>query len=367
MVNESKQVKNSVSIRYYREGDEEQLNELFQEIFQAERPLNGWYWKFRDNPLTDLVLISLAETKNGRIVGMFPLLINIFKVKEDFVPAVQPVEISIYPEFRGKWIIKELKYFMQLKTIDSRMKIGFGFPTREHAKVGVRYMGYNLIGDLPILGKLFVPSVGSAKVFIGRILRKIIYLASYTLFYSRLLASGKEERDEHGKIEVVEFETFGEEFDELWEEISTDYPVIIHRSSRYLNWRYIDNPMSDFTILGARKKGALNGYMVFTTLIEEGQKNGIIFDFFYRRNDSTGRILLREGLIRLMRERVDSIRCGALPHTDIHHFLSALGFNKWASSPVVNFESFDDGIDEELMSDLNMWFLSIGDTDLLGW
>lgn len=358
MVNESKRVGNRVDIRYYREGDEEQLNKLFQETFQVHRKIDGWYWKFRDNPITDLVLISLAETKDGRIVGMFPLLIHEYKVKEEIVPAVQLVEISIHPDFRGKWIVKELKYYMQLRTIDTGMGFGFGFPTREHAKVGVRYMGYNLLGDLPILGKSFVPSSGS---------RKAIGLVSLTLFYSRLFKWGWMERIKHGEVECVELESFNEEFDELWEEISKDYPVIAHRSSRYLNWRYVQNPMSDFTILGARKKGVLNGYMVFTTLIEEGQKNGIVFDFFYRKSDPSAKLLLREGLIRLLRERVKSIRCGALPHTDIHHDLSALGFVKWASSPLVNFEILDDRIDEELMSDLGMWYLSIGDTDLLGW
>jgi hypothetical protein len=367
MVNEAKQVKNNVSIRYYREGDEEQLNELFQEIFQANRSLNAWRWKYVDNPVTDLILISLAETPDGHIVGMFPILIMEFKVREEYLLAVQLVEIAIHSDFRGKWIIKELKYFMQLKTIETGMQFGFGFPTREHAKVGVRYMGYNLLGELPILGIAFGRSTGSGNPLFRRVLRKVRFLASYAMFYFRLFLMGRGEREKNGDVELFEFESFNEKFDDLWEDISNDYQIISHRSSRYLNWRYANNPMSDFTLLGARKDGTLKGYLVFTTRIEEDRKNGIIFDFIYKKNNSGGKLLLREGLFRLMRERVESIRCGALPHTDVHQYLNALGFTKWESSPLVNFEALDDRIDVELMSDLDEWFLSIGDTDLLGW
>ena len=368
MKNKAAPLGRGVRIRHYREGDEERLNELFQSVFETERPLDAWYWKFRDNPASDLILISLAETEDGRIVGMYPLLIMEYKVKDEYMLAVQLVEIAIHPDFRGRWIVRELKYFLQPPTIESGVRFGFGFPTREHAKVGIRYMGYNLLGELPIMGlsvdRYPVTGDGLARRIAGGILYRVSWLGCYL----RLRRSAMRRRASRSSLEFVEIDSFDERFDDLWERISREYRVIAHRSSRYLNWRYVENPMSDFTVLAAIADGAIAGYMVFTTRVEEGNRNGIVFDYVYGKDKpAEGKLLLVDGLRRLLQRRVKSIRCGALPHTDLHRHLTSLGFERWQSSPVVNFEPLDEDLDVGVMSDLSEWYLSIGDTDLFGW
>ncbi len=362
------QLKKRVQIRQYREGDENNLNELFQLVFRVERPLESWYWKYRDNPITDLILISLAETPDGRVVGMYPLLIMEIKVKEEYVLAVQLVEIAIHPDFRGRWIVKEMKYFLQPPTIESGVRFGFGFPTKEHAKVGVRYMGYNLLGELPIMGlklnRFSSSGGGFVRSVAGKILDRLYFIACSIRFFRQT----RGERQRRASLQIVEIESFDREFDDLWETISREHQVIAHRSSRYLNWRYVDNMMSNFTILAARKGGKIKGYMVFTTRIEEGEKNGIIFDYIFGKDaPEEGKLLLLDGLRSLMRQRVKSIRSGTLPHTDLHRHLESLGFEKWPISPLVNFESLDERLDVNILGDLNQWYLSIGDTDLFGW
>ncbi len=51
----------------------------------------------------------------------------------------------------------------------------------------------------------------------------------------------------------------------------------------------------------------------------------------------------------------------------IHGHLVELGFEKWPSSPLINFELLDDSLDADVMSDLDQWYIGIGNTDLLGW
>jgi hypothetical protein len=175
-------------------------------------------------------------------------------------------------------------------------------------------------------------------------------------------------QDVRDGTEIIESSGFDESYDKLWESVSRDYQVIGHRSSRYLNWRYLENPMADFTILEAKRQNELIGYIAYTTCIEEGQKNGIIFDFICRSDEPAGISLLKTCLLKLLRERVESIRCGALPHTHIYGYLEALGFKELPSPPPVCLEMFDkEDEDESVMSDLGNWFLSIGDTDLFGW
>ena len=270
-----------VEIRHYREGDEEQLNELFQLVFHAERDVGSWHWKFRENPALDKILISVAVTEDNRIVGMYPLLIMEYKVQNQYVISVQLVEISIHPDFRGSWVIKQLKAFIQPPTIASGASFGFGFPTREHAKVGLRYMGYNLLGELPILGLSLGRDVPAGSGLLRRAAGKVMRAARHGYYLRRVRNWAGEDRKGSGEFEVVELDRFDEKVDALWEEISSDYPVIAHRSSRYLNWRYVANPNADFTLLGVKDGEAILGYMVLTTTFEEGKKSGIIFDFFH--------------------------------------------------------------------------------------
>jgi hypothetical protein len=364
---DSKKLKSGVSLRSYREGDEERLNELFELVFGARRPLAGWYWKFRDNPVLDRILISLAVTEDGTIAGMYPLLVMEYKVGDRLALAVQSVEISIHPDLRGRWIVWHLKEYIQAECVRSGVKFGFGFPTRPHAKVGVRYMNYRMLGELPILGKRIHAAPPVSIPRLDPVLRRVAAWAGHLRSLVRFAFWAGAERSGGSAPEIVEVDRFDEEYDRLWDRISGEHTVIAHRSSRYLNWRYVENPMARFIRLAARRDGELAGYLVCTALDEEDGRNGIIFDFFCGKNDPVARPLLRAGLLRLLRERVRTIRCGALPHMPVHDHLVSLGFRKWPSSPVINFEILDGSDDGEIMERLEAWYLGIGDTDLLGW
>ena len=367
MSGESKKLKNGVTLRQYRAGDEEGLNGLYQIVFEAKRPLEGWYWKFRDNPLLDGVLISLALNEDGSVAGMYPLLVMEYKVGDRVSLAVQSSESSMHPDQRGNWIIVHLKEHIRAECVRRGAKFGFGFPTPTHAKIGLRYMKYRLLGEFPVLGTWIHGSTPVAVPGCAPLLRRLAAFAGTLRARVRFTFWARAGRSGPGAPEIVEVERFGEEFDRLWARVSREHAVIAHRSSRYLNWRYVENPMARFIRLAARREGELVGYLVCTAVDEGDGKNGIIFDCFCGRDDPAARPLLRAGLLRLLREGVQTIRCGALPHMSIHGSLRALGFEKWTMSPKIVFEMLDESGDAGLPENLEAWYLAIGDTDLLGW
>ncbi len=64
-----------LTIRSYEEGDENQILDLWQEVFQGKRSLEHWCWKFKNNPYlkvqaalacTALEKKSLAITQSYR-------------------------------------------------------------------------------------------------------------------------------------------------------------------------------------------------------------------------------------------------------------------------------------------------------------
>jgi len=364
--------RSGIEVQYYKEGDEQQLNDLFNLVFQKDRPLSVWRWKFSDNPFLSEILITTAVTDDGKVVGMYPFLNAEYKVGDNLGLAVQCVEIAMHPKFRGRWTIIHLKEKNWEKRawekhISEKMIFGFGFPTDKHARLGQSYMNYNFIGDLPILGFRFNWGALIGNRTIRRLIGKFVSLTGYIYNYLHISMWGRATGG-NGEIDILESPDFGDKYDRLWEKVSGDYKVMANRSSRYLGWRYADNPMAEFTTLEARCAGELVGYLVYTTLFENGEKNGYIFDIFCRKNEPAGKLLLKRCLLKLMRERIKTVRCGALTHTPIYSYLSDLGFEKLPTSPPVYYELLNpDDSNGSILAELDNWYLGIGDTDLLGW
>ena len=86
-------------IRRYKDGDEAKINELFRVVFNVDRSLDEWKWKFREGPLGHLSSIHLAYD-GERIVGQYAVVAAKFKCGDREVVAVQPVDNMIDPEYR---------------------------------------------------------------------------------------------------------------------------------------------------------------------------------------------------------------------------------------------------------------------------
>jgi len=96
-------------VRKYKEGDERGINDLFNEIFNENRSLEEWFWKFKKNPLAEINLIAVAESQ-GKIIGQYASLPTLFKYKDKVLKASVVVDNLLHPEFRGG--IKSMQWEM---------------------------------------------------------------------------------------------------------------------------------------------------------------------------------------------------------------------------------------------------------------
>lgn len=72
---------------------------------------------------------------------------------------------------------------------------------------------------------------------------------------SSLAASG-------GDFEFLPVSKFGKEADVFWQNVSSRYPISIERSSKYLNWRYAEHPMTKYYIFSANAGSEMKGFIV---------------------------------------------------------------------------------------------------------
>lgn len=231
------------SVRIYSPGDEHSILDMFNKIFGANRTLDHWYWKFRDDPYGSF-RISLTFSKAGLLVAQYagyPVpFYSAIDLPEEFIsyqigdtmtsPSVRNIGLG-----RTGILARTADHFYE-KFCRDEVPFIYGFNTGTHRALGMRYLGYQFIdpvnlwaGDISMLG--------------GRRLQSL-----------RALLSG---------YSVQEVSTITDEWDTFFDRVSREYRFLVRRDAKYLRWRYLDCPDKTHRIFAVRKRGRLAGWGVF--------------------------------------------------------------------------------------------------------
>ncbi len=149
----------------------------------------------------------------------------------------------------------------------------------------------------------------------------------------------------------------GEEFTMLAEEQRGRNGMCIQRSAEYLNWRYVNNPLTQHKFLTARQHGILKGYAVWT----QAGNDAFVVDLFGENNPAIVKGLLSEVASYLTERGVMTLSVWL---NDSHPWLpwySEMGFRSRESIPMVCIPG--SGIGNLVSLRSAKWFLMQGDRD----
>jgi len=133
----------NLMIEAYKEGDETELNNLFNNVFKINRSLKEWEWKFLECPIISRPFIILAK-EGGKIVGGYSCIACYCKYMGNIIKMVQPVDTMIDKEYRGltKRVLVQLFSKLEEALRTNGIDLGFGFPNRGSYYVGKRFLKY---------------------------------------------------------------------------------------------------------------------------------------------------------------------------------------------------------------------------------
>lgn len=251
-------------IRSYQKGDEIRINEMFNEVFQQNRQLSHWYWKYRDNP-NGPAIISLAETNDGDIAahfGSYPLKTCVSGAQTD-----RPVESTIYHagdkmtrrQFRSAGFGKSsllAKTFQHLSETTSAADTSFtfGFMAHHSLRFGLLLLNYKLVEPVPYR------KIESAGLFAIRM-----------PFHKRLFRG----------VQADQAYEVDESWTELFKRVCSDYAYLVKRDAPYVRWRYLQRPDRQYVIVRVKRGSRLSGWSVFFR-----EANKIIWgDALYSKGD----------------------------------------------------------------------------------
>ena len=356
----------NVIIRRLKEGDEKEINDLFNQIFNEQRSIEEWCWKFRDNPLGYLNLTSVAES-GGKILGQYSNLPYFFKYRDMILKFGMVVDNFVHPEFRGgiKGVQRAVYEYACNIFYEENMAVGFGFPTRAHYIFGKRYLKYSDICKIPGLFRRMNWRLSIQQRF--PLLPPVVLNAVRDMsnFVYRILIKTKKRNKPKG-LEIKLYDSFDGRFDEFWERVKGQYGIIGVRDRRCLDWRY-RKPGNKYEIVVAELAGKIAGYAVIKTQKETEHVVGYLVDILVDESAEAGPSLIKECILRFLSSKVDYVLSWMLEDKKLYQTLKEYGFIEREIDQNANgvYLIFDNkNIEATYIGDSRNWYITMGDSDV---
>ncbi|SHI98235.1 GNAT family N-acetyltransferase [Lutispora thermophila] len=338
---------------------------LFKDVFGKDMDQKHFQWKNINNPQGKSI-IKLA-LKEDEVIGLSSIWMFSMEFMGKKIIAGQSVDAMVHREHRKKGIFENLAMAALDDMKNAGFQLRFNFPNEAAYKASIGRINIKKVCDIPQYIKILKGKEASSMFTTNKLIKSCggLVLDLYKNIKNVCMkkTSG---------YSIVEIKRFDYKFDELWNNIKNDYPIAVERSSKYLNWRYVDSP-EEYKIYGAYKNNELVGYMV--TAIEsktgKGGENlllGHIADFIcYKEHKAGAYELIREAEKKLKEAGVCAISCWMIKEWFYSQILSRAGFLQLRSPSVLAALPVGELAKAagDALYDHRNWYVTIGDSDYI--
>ncbi|OGO23644.1 MAG: hypothetical protein A2144_01425 [Chloroflexi bacterium RBG_16_50_9] len=353
-------------IRRYQRSDLANIEKLLGTHFETDRvPTRAlvFDWIAGHNPAADgetCYLVIEADNKIVAYEGRMPvdLMINGEKERGYFFH-----DTLVHPEYRKKGMgltfVNSLKGAWEDATDTFALALWMNQFTHEMLKRRGYYetQAHYFVKPMnltPVLVKV------TRNKLVGRVMASAVHglMGLYDFFIA-----GRR----HPDIKVSPIERFDRRFDEFAGIISKKFTLIVLRHTQYLNWKYTDKPSAGYTVFSAERNGVLTGYIVLLPRKIEDIRAGVIVDILAAPDDTqTIASLCQAAINYFKKEDVNFIVCVLTDRRFIRVFKKFLFFKRRKSAPVF-IANIHKHSKQELIKDIDNWFLTFGDSDGVLW
>jgi hypothetical protein len=328
---------------------ENELGEVADTVnasFARALPLDRFRWLYQANPDGQATAWVAVDGSSGQIVGttaVCPRRIRIGGTGRN-VLAWNCCDFSIRSRYRTMGAAIKLRRAARAAIDAGDSQFLYAHPNDRMLVIHLQ-VGHRPLGRMVRHAKLLRTSSG---------VRPIDRAASVAL---RLVGTGLWRRSKHDTQLVNEWPLAG--LDSLFEDASRRLGTAVVRDSRYLDWRFRQNPLEHTELIVARGGERMSGYLIFT------MKHGVGVVKDWLAVDTSAVDALFQALIAEMRHRdAPSISVTALEsHRDLPR-LTALGFLRRPDSTTAVVYTNPDLADSKMVTNPDAWYMTLGDRDV---
>jgi hypothetical protein len=352
----------TITIDVYKDGDQEELNNLFCDVFSQKRSLREWEWKFKESPIDSRPFIILARS-GGKIVGQYACISLWLKYQDKLVKALQPVDNFVYNDYRGgvKGVQAKLMQKSNETAVENGVAVGFGFPNRTGYIIGKRLFNHKDLIKIEVLFKRLSWRSALKRRVKWRFLVNFAGWISSLVIRFFLAIKGKSV----SRVKYTWVSTFDESINLFWEKVKDQYTIMVKRDFIYLNWRYCRKPDNTYHILRAELDGSIVGLVIVKYEDYKDARIGFIMESLAIKDSMVVDSLLKKGLMFLSRNKVDFVLARVSSSDPVKRAFYKKGFSQkedvWNSHIV--YVRYSSHVEESVLCDTSLWHVSFGDCD----
>jgi len=191
-----------------------------------------------------------------------------FKINDEDFLGAQSLDTITDIDYRGQGLFIKLAKDVYEKAAKSNTVLVYGFPNGSSIGGFKKKLEWEVLDPLPFLIKPL-----ETKYFFSKI-KGLRFLPNFSLSFSKF------KKDKN--YSLVNNFSFPTEVNELWDKFSKNFKVGVKRDKEYLDWRYIDKPNENYSIMHCYDlNGAFIGYIVYTVKEKHNGKIGYIMELIY--------------------------------------------------------------------------------------
>jgi GNAT superfamily N-acetyltransferase len=301
---------------------------------------------------------GIVMLNDNRIVGFMGFILVLIKIQNTKYNLCWGYDFSVSPEYRGrggKLIAREATNFNCIFSGLPYPRVLILWKRVIKSDFPVDIFSFNhLVRPLSVRSLLGRMGVNSKWLYnAGNFLLKLCYRLFFNIKHST-------------SVKIEKIDHFDQRFDDFFNQAAEDYPIIIIRDQKYLNWRYANYPLHKYHILAASRAGRLCGYMILRCKEKNSIKNGYLIDYLSAVNDhETLRALIFQAKLYFEQEAAQNIKCiePLIPsHKRLFKNMGFFKFNKHKNTMLLVNKIYN-SISTDVILNPENWFITLNYSD----
>jgi len=255
--------------------EEEKAFINFLSAWVIDVPVTDRYrWLYQGNPHGKAVIWLAVDEKTEEIAACTAIFPKRLRINGQLVLGCVGGDTYVDPRWRRQGIAAALHRTTAMEMKDVGIQLHYGFPLADNfqakLKAGALHPGHFYTASLPLSTQpLFRRAKVETLIPIG--LQKVI---DRLMLKTRGLLLSSVDKSHYN---VRRINTFNRSFETMEKEIASSFPISCVRDLPYLKWRFFDNPMKHYTVLGLED---MDGHLLGYAALEKVGKAVVVGDFF---------------------------------------------------------------------------------------
>ena len=314
---------NNISVRLYKEGDENEIVRLFGIVFDREMTIGEWRWKYLGHENRRVYSSIVVNDETGEVSAYYGGVLHRMVYRGKDIYGLSIGDVMVHPKFRGLRLFKRVASLLPEAAAKDGIIMGYGFPNERAMRLPEKLGLYEKVEELK---------------------------------------EGLKEAEFHKGIDRYLYKLFpleysDERIDSLWKSVRGYYTLSVVRDRKYFTWRYKNHPLFTYELWGLKRRAGreLKGLAV----LKREEEQVMIMDFLH--SGGNFRTLFRKLENCAYASGVKTLKLWAPPF--LEHKLSAFGFSVRNAAISIPRTTHEKTLKKEEIE--GNFFYTMGDTDFL--